>query len=471
MPTMSLPMIKGDKHGADVEFRDAIPVNIYGIEKNIFGSSGYLTNYPGIKPFGTGAGRDRGAVYNVRFKQHYRVSGDRLLSIGESGEQTVVGTVPGIDQASMPYSFNKQAVIANGRAFLYSPSPSVFTEITSSNLGSPIDGAWIDGFFVFCDRSHLYHTNLSDESVIGSTSFATAELFPDETLGVLRTHDNNLAVFGRYTTSFMRNLGLSNFVFQRLEGREHPVGIVSTHAKTEIDARIYVLGGGINTELGAYQMTHGSVEKISTREIDKVINSYSESQLLRADIRVESLSINATTFVVFHLPERTLLYNPAFAATFGSNNAWSFLSTGGYYNRYNAINPVFDGRIGKWIAGDITGNPIGILSQESSVYYDNPVYWEVTTPIVKFDGLSIDRIEIETIPGYNDSGETRINLSATSDGVFYGPQEWRTYSAPGDYGVRFYRRRIGYIGDFISFRLRSASRDKIALSNFQVVYG
>ena len=79
----AVTLIKGDKvaNGPETDYRDALPVNMYAVEKQILGAQGYLLNYPGLTQIGTGSGIDRGGIYNERFKDQYRVSGNKFISV------------------------------------------------------------------------------------------------------------------------------------------------------------------------------------------------------------------------------------------------------------------------------------------------------------------------------------------------------------------------------------------------------
>jgi hypothetical protein len=131
MPTETINLVKGDKTSIDTDYRDALPVNMYAVERSILGADGYMICYPGLTQYATGLGRDRGGVFNDRFKEHYRVSGSSFIRVDADGTVTNLGTVTGSLQAAMPYSFNTQAIIADGKMFLY--DETTFSEVTDSN--------------------------------------------------------------------------------------------------------------------------------------------------------------------------------------------------------------------------------------------------------------------------------------------------------------------------------------------------
>jgi len=206
LPKIPVTLIKGDKVSSIVDYRDALPVNMYAVQKDILGAQGYMLSYPGLSSFGTGLGIDRGANYNERSVDHFRVSGTKLISVSSAGIVTELGTIPGASQCRLQnfYSFNTQGIIADGKMFLYD-AVGGFREVVDGDLGDPIDGVWVDGYYFLTDGEYIYHTDIIDEESISPLKFATAEFMPDASLGVAKTKDNKVMVFGRYTIEYFVN--------------------------------------------------------------------------------------------------------------------------------------------------------------------------------------------------------------------------------------------------------------------------
>jgi len=467
MPEMPVTLIKGDSHGSEVDFRDNLPVNMYAVAREILGAQGYLVMYPGLVSFGTGLGIDRGGLYNERLIDHYRVSGTRLISVSSTGTVVNLGEITGTKQASMPYSFNTQAVIVDGKMWLYE-SVGGLVEVTDGDLGDPIDGVWIDGYYFLTDGENLYHTDINDETAIDPLKFATAEFMPDKTLGLLKTTDNKVAVFGRYTTEYFADVAQANFAFTRVETRAQKVGIVATHAKCELGGDFYLTGGPKEEGVGVYKIKAGNPQKISTREVDKVIGLYTETELI--DIRMEVRSSDEVTFILIHLPDYVLVFNETVARTFGLPNAWSLLKSDVAGNKpYRGINGLFDPRNAKWICGDKQDTSIGEISDSVITHYSTPVEWILYTPFVSLDKASIDEIEIETIPGFSSSLIT-VGVSLTHDGVIFGTEYWVDYGDTGNYDTNFIVRRLGYVSGWVGFKFRGASTGKMAFALMKVTY-
>ncbi|MBN2841553.1 MAG: hypothetical protein JXM68_00595, partial [Sedimentisphaerales bacterium] len=232
MPVLMANLIKGDQVSSKVDYKDALPVNMYAVRRDILGAQGYMLEYPGLTSRTTGFGKDRGGIYNERFGLHLRVSGTKFISVSPTGTVAVLGDIPGTKQVTIQdcYSFNTQAIIAEGRMFLYSPTTGL-KEITDIDLGKPLDGVWVDGYYFLTDGEYIYHTDIADEKAIDPLKFATAEFMPDASLAVAKTPDNKVIVFGRYSIEYFINAASEDFAFRRIENRGLKIGLVATHAK------------------------------------------------------------------------------------------------------------------------------------------------------------------------------------------------------------------------------------------------
>ena len=472
MPTQPVTLIKGDKVGGiDTDYRDALPVNMYAVKRDILRASGYMYQYPGLTSFATGSGIDRGGNYNERDSAHYRVSGEKLISVSTAGVVTELGTITGSSQATLEefYSFNTQGIIADSKFFLYD-TVGGFRQVIDGDLGLPIDGIWIDSYYFMTDGEYLFHTDLADEEAIDPLKFATSEFSPDPSLALGKTQDNKVIVFNRYSIEYFINVAADNFAFQRVATRGQKIGIVATHAKCNLNGKYFFTGGYRNNALGVYVLGVGDSTKISTREIDRVLAQYTETELV--DMRMDCWGEKDTSFVLLHLPNETLCFNLTTAGSMGIENAWTILRSGvTTSDNYRAVNGIFDARLGKWLYGDKEDSTIGELDDSVATHYTDLAEWILYTPFMKIGPGSIDQIEIDTIPGFTDFDDAYVAFSATLDGITYGQELWNLYGSPQNYGYRFYMRRLGYVRDAIGFKLRGASRSRMAFALLEVTYG
>lgn len=470
MPKIPITLIRGDGIGGlETDYRDKLSVNMYAVKRDILGAKGYMIGYPGLTKLADGKGVDRGGTYNERFGDHYRVSGTKLISVSDAGVVAELGNIPGIKQARLIdfYSFNTQGIIADGRFFLYSPGGG-FQQIVDADLGSPIDGVWVDNYYFMTDGEYLFHTELADETSIDPLMFATAEFMPDPSLGLAKTPDNKVMVFGRYSLEYFVNVSTANFAFQRVTTRSQKIGIVATHAKCESGGKFYITGGYRDGAVSVYAIGIGSAVKVSTREIDKILAKYSEPEL--SDIRMECRTENDITFILVHLPEETLCFNESIADSEGIGIAWSLLKTGTGDTIYRGINGILDARSGKWVYGDRLDSKIGLLDNDVSTQYDAITEWILFTPFVDLETFSIDELNIETIPGHTTTLDATVAVSMTYDGVIYGGEHWMQYGEPAEYSQRFILRRLGLCNSWMGFKFRGVSASRMAFALMRLNY-
>lgn len=466
MPEVTIPLIKGDKIRLETDYGDSLPINMYPVRKDILGAKGYMLGMPGLVKFGDTFGPDRAGIYNERFEEHYRLSGNRFGRVNADGTFTALGTVSGSEQASLPYSFNSQAIIADGKMFLYD-SAAGFRQVTDPDLGNPIDSVWVDGLYFLTDGEFIYHTDITDESSVDPLKYATAEFMPDKSLAVAKTPDNKVLVFGRYSLEYFVNTASENFSFTRVETRAQKIGIVATHAKCEADGKWFITGGRKEEGIGVYGLTVGSVSKISTREVDKILAQYTEPELF--DMRMEARLENDSYFIYVHLPNEVLCYSLDIAQEFGNAVAWFKLRSGKI--RYSAVNGVFDSNLGKWLYGDKVASTVAKLDPTLFSQYGEEQQMYLDSPFIKLNGMSIDELEIETIPGYNVAEDATVAISLTYDGVAYGKEWWNLYGNFGDRSTRFTIRRLGDVQDWVGFRFRTVTKSRLSFAGLKVTYG
>jgi hypothetical protein len=470
MPKLELPLIKGDKVADNTDYRDALQVNMTAVSRPILGAEGYLLSHPGLTAFATGSGLDRGGIWNERLKEHYRVSGTKLISLDRTGVVTELGDISGTKRASVnAYSFNTQAIVADGKMWLY--DGSTLTEITDPDLGTPIDICWIDGYYFMTDGEFLYHTLITDEYQIDPLQFATAEFSPDPTLAVDKTSDNQVIVFGRYSTEWFINRATDNFAFQRVASKAIKAGVVGIHCETELEGQFYILGGGKEESVSLHVVAAGQYKSIATREVDKVLSQYNEDEL--ADSVLETRVEDRDKFIVVRLPNETLLFNLTIAERAGGEAAWTIVKTDVVGDtKWRGANGVFDPRIPSWIYGDNQDERIGLLDNTVSTQYGDAVEQIFYTPLVDLETASIDSFELDTLPGHQiNADDVTCAFSLTYNGLTYGQEWWGLYGQQHNYGTRFIRNRLGYVRDNVGFKVRCASPERLAFSKMILKYG
>ena len=472
----TITFIKGDKASSETDYRDSLPVNMSAVLRPVFDAQGYMLETEGLDLFGTAYGVDRGGLWNERLGQHFRLSSSHFVSVSAIGNVTDLGTILGSDPASLPYSFSTQGIVANGEFWLYDPTSGLVLvdTISDPNFASPIDGCWIDGYYFLTNGSYLYHTSIVAgvpvETVINPLAIAVESLSPSPVVGVARTTDNFVAVFSRYGTDFYQNVGGVTFAFERIQARGSSIGLVATHAKAFLEDTWFFVGGRKYESLSVYAMSTGGSEKMATRQIEKVLAKYSDSEL--TNITLETRQLFGYSYLILQLPRETLMFNYTIAKSIGVEFAWSILATGSeIITPWQGINGVFDPRIGKWVYGDRYDGTLGVLDDSTPLQYGAMQQWYLDTPYMNLDTMSVDQLEILTVPGFNADDDATVFISQSQDGEFYGQEATVPYGKPGEYDKRFIKRRLGYVRNFVTYRLRGVSRSRMAFSAARIRYG
>lgn len=462
MGTIQLPIIRGDRVNDLGDYGDSIPINMVAVVKEIKGAAGYLLSHDGLTLARTGQGVDQGALYNERWGRSFRVSGQKLIEITGSGV-TVIGDILGAGRSRAAYSFSSTMIVSGGLAYRY--DGATLTQMTDPDFGIPIDICWIDQYYLFTDGEYIYHTDITSETSINPLKFATSEISPDKTKAIGRTQDNLLIVFNRYTTEYFINQANENFAFSRINQKAVNCGIVSTGGWIEIKGGIYLLGGEKGEAVSVYALGAGNAASISTREIDSVIATYTESEL--ADAWLESRIDQQDKILILQLPRHTFEFNIGVSEALGKDVAWCELRSND--TAWRASNGIYDPNLNGWYYGDKLGPNIGKLDKTTASQYGESVTSQWATPLVGMESLSIMELELETVSGFG-STNTAVFVSTTHNGISHS-MEWTKYIAMAlDYSLRYIVRRLGRVRKNVAFKFRALNKDKINVCGLVITH-
>jgi hypothetical protein len=386
---MQIPIVDGIYADEASDFRTSYPRNMIPVPKKQGVSNGYLRPADGIVALGSGGpGIDRGGINWEG--TCYRVMGHRLVSITADGTVTDRGFVGGTGHVTLDYSFNHLGIASGGKLWLWDGN---LTQVTDSDLGVVIDFIWVDGYFMTTDGEYLVVTELNDPFSVNPLKYGSSEVDPDPVLALLKLKDEVYAL-NRYTIEVFDNIGGANFPFQRIEGAQIERGTIGTFACCVFLDSIAFLGGGRNESPALWLGLNGATTKLSTREIDQILTTYSEAQL--AAVRVEAHVDKGHRQIYIHLPDQTLVYDAAATNAIGKP-VWFILTTsGGQYRAHNMV-WAYD----QWIVGDPASSAIGILSNEVSSHWGVLNDWEFGTTILynATQGAIIHELELVCLTG------------------------------------------------------------------------
>lgn len=465
---MQLPLVKGDKVRPGVDYGDALPINAISVPHPVKGAVGYMTDWYGITEFADGYGMDRGGkwVSADGFSGHYRVSGTTFIKVHANGSITHLGDVGAGGQCSIAYSFNNIAIVSAKNLYYYNPEQGL-RKISDPQVGSPIDIEWADGIFFLTDGIDLYHSDPANEESFLPADYGNAQFSPDFTNGLGLNEDNEIIAFGAKTTEYFTNQGAADFQYLRIQLKAIKVGILGTHCRKEMGSRWYVISRRDESSPSISVIQGGGVEVIATREIEKILYSYTQKEL--SESTIDAMVRDGLKLIQFNLKRHTLIFNETSAEALGVSQAWSIIKSGVLYDSpFNGINYVLDSDASKWICGDRATSKIGVVDELVSTNYGEISESILFTPMVKLDSLTVDYVEIETIPGFAPDNDATIFISSSQNGVFTSSEYTLNYGDNLDYSHRLIAYLGDYVENFISYRIRSASKSRMCFSMFVV---
>lgn len=460
---MQVPVLSGIYADATSDFRTSYPVNLVPVPKDTGISAGYLRTADGIEQFATVGGLDRGGI--VWDGVLYRVCGSQLVSVSSAGAVTVIGSVGTGGQCSFDYSFDRLAVSSGGR--LYYWDKATLTQVTDADLGTVVDHLWIDGYHATTDGEFLVVTELNNPLSVNPLKYGSSEYDPDPILGVMKI-GSELIALNRFTIEFFDNVGGDLFPFRRIDGALITKGVVGTHAKCRFAGSFAFVGGGRNEPVSVYVGGNGGAQKIATREIETILNQYTELQL--SQIVIESREHEAHQHLYIHLPNETLVFD---AAGSGSTQqpVWFVLRSGsGADLPYRAINFVF--AYGQWIVGDKSQAVLGRMTDATFAQYGNPTGWRFDTSLIYNEGRGaiIKSIELVGTVGRAAIGQQpSVFCSYTVDGLTWSQERSRSAGLRGDYKHRMTWHRFGLrFGHWLGLRFRGVGITTLAIPRLEI---
>lgn len=384
---MQIPVLNGIYTDGASDFRTSYPRNLIPVPKQQGISSGYLRPADGIIPHSSGPGITRGGInWNGKL---YRAMGTKFVRIDENSTITILGDVSGSGKVSFDYSFDRLAIASNKNLFYYDGTN--LTPVTDPDLGSVIDVIWVDGYFMTTDGEYIIVTELNDPFSVNPIKYGSSEADPDPILAIVKIR-NEPYVLNRYTIEVFDNIGGSGFPFQRIDGAQIQRGTVGTHACCVFLDSITFVGGGRNEPIAVWLGANGGSSKISSREVDQILDQYTEAQL--SNVKIEARIDKGHQFLYVHLPDQTIVYDATASQTLGQQ-VWFSLSSGFGITQYRGQDLVRC--YNKWWVGDPQTSQHGYLSNSVSTHWGEMLEWEFGTMIAYNDGRGAIFHELELV--------------------------------------------------------------------------
>lgn len=446
------------------DFRTLLPRNYFAVPKQQGISLGYLKPAEGIESFATGSGLDRGSINWNGFC--YRVSGTKLVQVGATGAVTVLGDVGGSGQVSLDYSFDRLAIASSG--ILYYWNGTTLTTVTDPDIGYVKDVNFIGGYFMTTDGTYLIVTDLTNPAAVNPLKYGSSESDPDPVMAI-DDLSNEAYALNRYSIEAFQNIGGDNFPFERVDGSLVKRGPVGTHAYCEFMDTFLFVGSGRNEPVSVYAMTPGSSARVADREVDIILQGYSEDEL--AGIVVDKRIDKGHAMAYIHLPDRTLVYDANATKALGYP-AWSTLDSGNLsLETYRGRNLTW--AYGRWLVGDPNSTAIGALAEDTMHHLGNVVGWEFGMGMLYPDGNDaiVTELELVGLPGRAAFGDDPVVWTSHSfDGEAWSQERAVACGKQGQRTKRIAWRHLGRVRHYRMQKFRGTSDARVSFAAAEVQF-
>lgn len=460
---MQLGLARGSYTDAGAEWRTSYPRNLVPTIKESGISQMFLRSAEGLTRFDQNApvmtGHDRGGI-NWQ-GTCYRVIGSNFVSVSASGSVTVLGQVPDDgNPVAMDYGYSNQGIgIVSGKTLWFYtiqlPSGSTgalaLRQCTDSNVGAPIDLIWMAGYFVLTDGKSVYVTQLANQFTFNTQLFGSSSNQPDPINGLWKFR-NELYVGNRYQIPILDNVGGTGFPFSENQGATIQKGVIGPYAKC-LTSQGFAFLGGARDEAPSVWLSAGLgiAQNIATREIQKLIKTYTETQLATATL--EYWAEDEQQFTYLHLPDYTLAYDVA-GSQAAQQPLWFLLdSSNDGTGAWRAWHPVYC--YGKFLMGDKTDQRIGFLDQTTAAQYGVNARWQFDTIFAynKAKGFTVTALELIGTYGRAATGEIdTMSMQYTNDGQKWSAPKFISMGAQGQTGKRAQWRPKHFFRNFRGYR-------------------
>lgn len=434
----------------DGAFAVSFPVNLEHVTIESGISAGQLETTRGAVTLATGPGLDRGGImWNGTM---YRVMGTKLVSVVGSNVN-ILGDVGGAGPVRMQYGFDRLAIVSDGRMFYW--SGSALTDVTDPDLGTANDVTFLGGYFVTTDGEFVVVTDLLDPTQVDPLRYGSAEADPDPVTGVEVIREELYAI-GRNSITPFRNVGGIGFPFQPIVGATVPYGCISAYAKCRVLDTIAFVGGGREEPLGVFVLAGGTAQRISTREIEELLEGVDESL-----IELETRKFGGDDdHLILHTPNASAVLKFRTASDVGTE-LWTVLHSG-RGGAYRLRHAVWDGA--RHVVGDLLSASLGVLSDEVAEHFGQKTEQWFDCGLLFNDGRGIIVQEIELFGRFPLDRPSTVFLSATRDGQVYSNEVARAMLGLRDQRCIW---RPGVRMPYIS-GLRFRFTDRVAIARCEV---
>ena len=459
----------------------------YPLTKNPLSEAGLLRT-PGAEAIQDSGviGVGRGTRKFQKSDWLFHVTGDKLVKrTAINSVSTVVGTISGSGQVSMADNGETLCIIVPGvTGYFYDIDTDVLTEITDPVFTD--FGLQEGGVTSVTEHNNRFVYTTDEEFFIGSLvttnkgtdfnalDFEDAESANDPIVRAMET-SNELYIFNTETIEVYKDIGGTDFPYQRIPGATIDRGLASRFAVVHVKSDFYFLGKGENEQPSIIKTTPGGSQRVSTAAIDTLIQSYTDYEL--STVVAWTYSADGADFLGFNLPNQTVVLDLV-ATTLAGVPIWHTRTTGGSKWRVNTCQSIF----GTTIVDDSLDSRVGSIERSITSEYGAAVDREFTTLYLNAEGRSFvtRKVELTCTRGVGTplSNPVPENYNPTIE-CFFSVDQGNTYQTlgtttfgnTGDYLQRQLWRRLGRSSTALILKFTTSAKVALDIQRLDLEIG
>jgi hypothetical protein len=349
--------------------------------------------------------------------------------------------------------------------YFWDPVAATLTQNTDPDLGVVLDVVWVDGYFMTTDGEFLIVTELTDPLQVNPLKYGSSEVDPDPVVALIKLR-NEIYALNSNTIEVFDNIGGELFPFARIDGAQIQKGCLGTQACCIYLERLAFLGGGRNEAPGIYIGAAATTQKISTQEIDNLLLTYTEAQLVTTKLEARNDKNHQHLYV--HLPDRTIVYDASASEALGDQVWFTLTSTIVGFSQYRARNMVWI--YDKWLVGDPQSSSIGYLVQDTGHHWGQQVRWEFGTMIAynEGNGAIFNELELVSLTGSVALGKNpKISTSYSVNGLAWSQDRSISVGTTGNTAKRLAWFQQGHMRNWRIQRFRGDSDAHISFARLE----
>ena len=394
---------------------------------------------------------------------HYVVHRGTLWEVNNAGVKVSRGTLNTVSGAvGMAHNGTQVMIVDGTNGYIYNTSTLVFAQIVDVDFpANPTSVTFIDGYFIISlDNGRFYLCALYDGLLWDALDFANAESNPDRLIRVFADH-GELILFGDISTEFWGNTGAQDFPYAKIQGADTEWGLAARQSVAKFDDSVAFLCKNRMGEVIVGKLLGHRVQKISTPDLDTIINKYA----VISDATAHSYMLGGHPMYQINFPSAGESWNYDGLSTFWSkrksaNSTRHRCEFGTQYLSKTVLTDASNGRLYRLNTETLTENGERMDAELIGEHWDS-----------ELDMATIDKLRIDMEVGatqvtaahlsvwdggasvwdggasvwdetVESGGQAMLQLSRDG-GKTWGSELWRGMGMLGDYTERVEWRRLG----------------------------